>query len=67
MSEFVATLRGGVTRAQRAFRTAHLAGQSEHAHTHRARLKDLLEIAARTGVSADAWVDPLVLITLRED
>ena len=67
MSAFVATLQGGVEQAQREFLTAHLAGQPEEAQTHRARLKDLLEVAERTGVDAEAWVDPLVLVTLRED
>jgi hypothetical protein len=67
LSAFVATLRGGVEQAQRAFLAAHLARQHDEAHSHRARLKDLLEVAARTGVDAEAWIDPLVLITLRED
>lgn len=67
MSAFVATLQGGVEQAQRALLAAHLAGQAEQAQTHRARLKDLLEVAERTGVDAEAWVDPLVLVTLREE
>lgn len=67
MSAFVATLRGGIDQAQRAFLAAHLAGQLDEAQTHRARLRDLLDLAERSGVDADSWVDPLVLVTLRED
>lgn len=63
----MATLQGGVERAQRAYLAAHLAGRSEEAQTHRGRLRDLLEVAERTGVNAEAWVDPLVLDTVRED
>ena len=67
VSAFLTTLRGGIEQAQRAFLAAHQAGQPEQAQTHRARLKDLLELAERTGVDAEAWVDPLVLVTLRKD
>lgn len=63
VSAFAATLHGGVKQAQHAL----LAGNPEQAQAHRARLKDLLEVAERTGVDAEAWVDPLVLVTLRED
>jgi len=63
----VATLQSGVEQAQRAFLAAHLSRQPEQAQTHRARLKDLLEIAERTGVDAETWVDPLVLATIEED
>ncbi len=61
------TLQGEIEQAQRAFVAAHLAGQPEQAQAHRARLRDLLEVAARTGVDAVAWVDPLVLLAVRED
>jgi hypothetical protein len=67
VSAFVATLQGEVEQAQRAFLAAHLAGQPETAQRHRARLEDLLEVAERTGVDAEAWVDPVVLVILRED
>lgn len=67
LSAFVATLRGEVEQAQRAFMAAHLAGQPEEAQRHRARLKDLLEVAERTGVDAEAWIDPGVLVSLGED
>jgi len=67
LSAFVATLQGGVEQAQRAFLAAHLAGRAQEAQAHRARLKDLLEVAERSGVDAEPWVDPLVLVTVRED
>ena len=67
LSAFVATLQGGVEQAQRALVDAHLAGQPEEAQMYGARLRDLLEVAERTGVDAEAWVDPLVLVILRED
>lgn len=67
MSEFVMTLHRGIEHAQRALMAAHLAGQPEMAQVHRARLQDLLEVANRTGVPAEAWVDPLILVTLREE
>lgn len=67
MSEFMTTLQCGIEQAQRALVDAHLAGQPADAQAHRARLKDLLEVADRTGVDPRAWVDPLILLRLRED
>ena len=67
MSEFMTTLQCGIEQAQRALVDAHLGGRPEEAQAHRARLKDLLEVADRTGVDPRAWVDPVILLTLRED
>jgi len=64
----VATLRDEIEQAVRAFVTAHRAGEPDEAHRYRARLKDLLEVAERTGVDAEAWVDPFILLmTVREE
>jgi hypothetical protein len=41
------------------------AGLPYEAHLHRARLQDLMDIAARHNVDVTAWVDP-ALVTAEE-
>lgn len=57
MSEFVAALKAGVHDARSAAAEAERTGDQYEADLQRARLRDLLAIAARTAVDTTGW-DP---------
>ncbi|MFB9905976.1 hypothetical protein [Allokutzneria oryzae] len=61
MSEFEATLRSQVDERLKALAAAQEAGHDYEAHLHSARIRDLLDMAARHGVNTGGWVDPAVL------
>ncbi len=62
MAEFVTALRGGVEDAQRELRRAELDGRDYDAHRHSARLLDLLDRAAASGIDTTGWVARTVLM-----
>lgn len=49
-------LRAQIETAQRGLVAAEQAGLPYEAHLHRARVQDLLEMAARHGIDASGWV-----------
>ncbi|MFB9907858.1 hypothetical protein [Allokutzneria oryzae] len=61
MSEFGTTLRSQIEQRLAALVVALDAGHDHEVHLHGARIRDLLETAARHGVDTDGWVDPAVL------
>ncbi|SDM33068.1 hypothetical protein [Allokutzneria albata] len=61
MSEFGTTLRSQVEQRFAALVVARDAGHDYEVHLHGARIRDLLEMAARHGVDTRGWVDPAVL------
>lgn len=67
MGEFAAAMRRAVQDAQGALVAARRARRLHEVNLHRARLRDLLEVAARSGVHAEVWLDPAVRPLLRED
>ena len=52
----ISELRAQIETAQRGLVLAKQAGLSYEAHLHRARVQDLLEMAARHGIDATGWV-----------
>ncbi|MFI9387734.1 hypothetical protein [Kutzneria sp. NPDC052558] len=67
MSEFVAALRGRVQDAQQALRAARQAGHPYEAGLHAGRLMDLIEVGRHHGVDIQGWMDPEILVALREE
>ena len=61
MSEFGTSLRSQIEQRMAALVVARDAGHDYEVHLHGARVRDLLELAARHGVDTDGWVDPAVL------
>ena len=61
MTEFATALRGGVEDAQRELQRAEQDGRDHDAHRHSARLLDLLDRAAVSGIDTTGWVAPTVL------
>lgn len=66
MGEFVAAIRRAIQDAQGALIAARQARRLHEVNLHRARLRDLLEVAARSGVHAEVWLDPAVRSLLSE-
>lgn len=58
MNEFTTVLRGQVDQAKRAMTTAKEARHDREVDLHVARIRDLLDMAARHGVDTSDWVDP---------
>ncbi|WP_132113360.1 hypothetical protein [Actinocrispum wychmicini] len=61
MSQFEAALRGQVQRARQTLTAAQRAGHDYEVHLHAARIRDLLDLAARHGIDTGDWIDPAVL------
>jgi hypothetical protein len=61
MNEFETTLRSQVNEALQTLAVAQQTGHNYEAHLHGARIRDLLDLAARHGVNTGDWVDPAVL------
>ncbi|PXY17001.1 hypothetical protein [Prauserella muralis] len=61
MSEFEAVLRGQVADGLKTLDQARRAGHDYEVHLHGARIRDLLDMAARHGIDTGEWVDPAVL------
>ncbi|WP_020672907.1 hypothetical protein [Amycolatopsis nigrescens] len=61
MSEFAAVLRGRIEDTQGVLATARSAGHDYEVHLHVSRLQDLLELAARSDIDTDGWVDSAML------
>jgi hypothetical protein len=61
MSEFETALRRQVDTARQALAAATRARHDYEAHLHAARIRDLLDLAARHGIDTSAWVDPALL------
>ena len=47
-----------IVTCQHSLALAQQAGLSYEAHLHRARLEDLMDMAARHGIDVSAWIDP---------
>jgi hypothetical protein len=56
MSEFVTALRDGVADAQRELQDAEQDGRDYDVHRYSARLLDLLDRAAASGIDTTDWV-----------
>jgi hypothetical protein len=61
MSAFEAALRDQVDATQRSLTEARSAGHDYEVVRLDARLRDLLDLAARHGIDTREWVDPTVL------
>jgi hypothetical protein len=61
MSEFEAELRSKVAEAEETLKQAGEAGHDYEMHLHGARIRDLLDLAARHGIDTSAWIDPVLL------
>jgi len=61
MSEFEAVLRSKVTEAEETLNQAREAGHDYEIHLHGARIRDLLDRAARSGIDTHDWIDPALL------
>lgn len=61
MDEFTTVLRGQVDDRLKTLDVARRAGHDYEVHLHGARIRDLLDMAARRGIATDNWVDPAVL------
>ncbi|GGS54114.1 hypothetical protein [Actinokineospora fastidiosa] len=61
MSEFATVLRDQVDERLKTLVVARRAGLDHEIHLHGARIRDLLDLAARHGVDTGDWVDPAVL------
>ncbi|WP_143021321.1 hypothetical protein [Prauserella marina] len=57
MSQFATVLRSRVDDAHQAMIAAQQAGHDYEVHLHSARLRDLLDLAARHDVDTTGWVD----------
>jgi hypothetical protein len=65
MGAMIGELRTQIETVQHNLLLASEAGLPYEAHLHRARLQDLMDIAARHNVDVSAWVDP-ALVTAEE-
>nr|WP_042190983.1 hypothetical protein [Kibdelosporangium sp. MJ126-NF4]CTQ96989.1 hypothetical protein [Kibdelosporangium sp. MJ126-NF4] len=61
MSEFETVLRRQVADGLTTLDKARQAGLDYEAHLHGARIRDLLDVAARHGIDTGGWVNPAVL------
>jgi len=61
MNEFETNLLSQVDQSRQHLEVASRAGHEYEAHLHGARIRDLLEMAARHGVDTSDWVDPALL------
>ncbi|MFC5102707.1 hypothetical protein [Kibdelosporangium philippinense] len=61
MKEFTTTLRSQVDQAKQAMTVARRVGHDYEVHLHGARIRDLLDVAARHGIDATGWVDRTML------
>lgn len=61
MSEFEAELRSRVSEAEEMLKQAVEAGHEYEIHLHGARIRDLLDLAARHGIDTTRWIDPVLL------
>ncbi|MEV6237528.1 hypothetical protein [Lentzea sp. NPDC051838] len=61
MSEFEAELRRRVAEAGKTLNQAKDAGHDYEVHLHGARIRDLLDLAARHGIDTTTWIDPALL------
>ncbi|MFI7672068.1 hypothetical protein [Actinophytocola sp. NPDC049390] len=61
MSEFEAVLRSQVADGLKTLDKASQAGHDHEVHVHVARIRDLLDVAARHGIDTSEWVDAAVL------
>lgn len=61
MSQFAAVLRSRADDACQAMIAAQQAGHDYEVHLHSARLRDLLDLAARHDIDTTGWVDPAAL------
>ena len=61
MNEFTAVLRVQVDQATQAMATAKEARHDYEVQRHVARIRDLLDMAARHGIDTSDWVDPATL------
>ncbi|WP_156365266.1 hypothetical protein [Sciscionella sediminilitoris] len=57
MSEFIRALQSQIDQAQQAWRIAVADGREHDAARHRARVQDLLDLAARHDVDTAGWID----------
>ena len=60
----IGELRAQIATAQHNLALAGEAGLPYEAYLHRARLEDLMDLAARHGIDVSAWVDRAELPTL---
>lgn len=60
-SEFEAALRSKVAEAEKTLNQAREAGHDYEIHLHGARIRDLLDLAARHGIDTTRWIDPALL------
>ena len=61
MNEFEAELRSKVAEAEETLKQAREAGHDYEIHLHGARIRDLLDLAARNGIDTTAWIDSAML------
>jgi hypothetical protein len=64
MSVVIEELRTQIKAVQHQLLIADRAGQAREAYLYRARLQDLMDIAARHGIDVTAWVDQSLLSPL---
>ncbi|NKQ52481.1 hypothetical protein HFP15_06275 [Amycolatopsis sp. K13G38] len=67
MSQFAAELCHGILTARQASEEALASGHPYEANLHRARLADLMEVAARHGVDTSTVIEPALWRELAED
>lgn len=67
MSQFEAALQREIEDAQQLLTAAEQAEDGGQFEQHRARLRDLLDVAARAGVDTSGWISPEVRALLAGD
>lgn len=67
MSQFEAALQREIDQVQLSLTTAEPAEDDAQFEQHRARLRDLLDVAARAGVDTSGWISPAVRALLSGD
>jgi hypothetical protein len=61
MDEFEVELRGKVAEAEMTLGRARRAGHDYEIHLHGARIRDLLDLAARHDIDTEGWIDSTLL------
>jgi hypothetical protein len=67
MSQFEAALQREIEQVQQSLTTTDPAQDGGEFEQHLARLRDLLDVAARAGVDTSGWISPAVRAMLTDD
>ncbi|KJK48677.1 hypothetical protein UK23_16385 [Lentzea aerocolonigenes] len=67
MSQFEDALQREIEQAQRSLTTAEPSEDGGQFEQHRARLRDLLDVAARANVDTSGWISPAARALLAGD